>query len=84
MNKEILKSNYIVNNKKNYFNMKYPFSFPNNFSIISLTDYQEERENEECFVKIEDPYDKIKTFNMYNKKLTHHSFDEEKFKLIKL
>lgn len=81
LNDDIFKFNF--NNKKNYYNLKYPFSFPNKFNIISLTDNYETDESEEHFLKIDD-LSKMKSLMMYDKKISHHSFDEENFKLTKL
>ncbi len=83
LNEDIFKSNYMTNNKKNYYNLKYPFSFPNNLNIISLTNHRNTKEANECFVRF-DPSDKINTLIPYNKTLSHYSFNEDNFKLIKL
>jgi hypothetical protein len=45
LNDEVLKSSFFANliNKRNYLNLRYPFSFPNKFDIICLSDLTQKK-----------------------------------------
>ena len=79
LNEDILKSNFFVNsaNNRNYFNIKYPFSFPNKFDIICLADY----ELKDDFIKVEDNKSKYETLAYFDQKIFQWGFDDENFRV---
>ena len=68
---ELLKSNFYMNlNSKNYFQIKYPFSFPNRFDIICLKNESESNHLETVYGFAEESF----KFKKYVKKAQNKSY----------